>query len=84
MQEGIQLTLNKYPETVKLDLGVAAMGVESPEGALIRTGLQLHRLRSATDLSGAVAAAWRDMSVRQGHGRARTERGGTHYRASQC
>ena len=52
LQEGIQLTLDKYPETLQVDLGVAAMGVESPEGTFIRTGAELHRLPSATDLTG--------------------------------
>jgi hypothetical protein len=52
LQEGIQLTLDKYPETVTIELGVGAMGVESPEGTFIRTGAQLQRLRSATDLTG--------------------------------
>ena len=52
-QEGIQLRLDKYPQTLVVDLGVAAMGVESPEGALIRTGAGLHRLRSGCNLPGA-------------------------------
>lgn len=52
MQEGIQLVLSRYPQTMQLELGVAAMGVESPEGTFIQTGAQLQRLRSATDLTG--------------------------------
>ncbi|KAL4858517.1 Vacuolar protein sorting-associated protein 13C [Chlorella vulgaris] len=54
--EGIHLTLAKYPETVQIDLGVAAMGVESPEGTFLRTGAQMHRLRSDTDLSDELEA----------------------------
>ena len=53
-QEGIQLRLDKYPQTLVVDLGVAAMGVETPEGALIRTGAGLHRLHSGTNLPGAL------------------------------
>ncbi|KAL4447306.1 hypothetical protein ABPG77_007339, partial [Micractinium sp. CCAP 211/92] len=49
--EGIQLGLNRYPETLQVELGVAAMGVESSEGTFIQTGAQLRRLRSATDLT---------------------------------
>ncbi|KAL4443584.1 hypothetical protein ABPG75_011321 [Micractinium tetrahymenae] len=49
--EGIQLVLSKYPETLQVELGVTAMGVESPEGTFIQTGAQLQRLRSATDLT---------------------------------
>jgi hypothetical protein len=52
VQEGIQLVMDKYPETMKVDLGVAAMGVESPEGTFIRTGAELHHLPSSTDLAG--------------------------------
>jgi hypothetical protein len=57
LQEGIHLTLAKYPETVQIDLGVAAMGVESPEGTFLRTGAQMHRLRSDTELSGMAQGA---------------------------
>lgn len=37
---------------MRLGLGVAAMGAESPEGTFIRTGAELKRLRSVTDLTG--------------------------------
>lgn len=52
LQEGVELVLSKFPETLQVELGVAAMGVESPEGTFIQTGSQLQRLRSATDLTG--------------------------------
>ena len=51
LQEGIQLTLDRYPETLRVRLGVAAMGMESPEGTFIRTGAQLQRLPSGADVA---------------------------------
>lgn len=52
LQDAIHLTLDRFPETLRLQLGVGGMGLECPEGTLIRTGGQLHRLVSATDLTG--------------------------------
>lgn len=52
LQEAIHLTLDRFPETLRMQLGVGGMGLECPEGTLIRTGGQLHRLVSATDLTG--------------------------------
>lgn len=62
-QEAIHLTLDRFPETLKLQLGVGGMGLECPEGTLIRTGGELHRLVSATDLTGAAGAAACRMTV---------------------
>ncbi len=68
LQEGIQLGLNRYPETLQVELGVAAMGVESSEGTFIQTGAQLRRLRSATDLTGGRACSAASARVWVGHG----------------
>ena len=68
MQEGIHLGISRYPETLRVELGVTAMGVESPEGTFIQTGAQLQRVRSATDLSGGYRGAgggpWRSSGHR--------------------
>ncbi|KAI7845241.1 hypothetical protein COHA_001284 [Chlorella ohadii] len=69
--EDIHLTLDRFPETLRLQLGVGGMGLECPEGTLIRTGGQLHRLVSETDLTAemagpagaAAAAAQRALAV---------------------
>jgi vacuolar protein sorting-associated protein 13A/C len=69
--EDIHLTLDHFPATLRLQLGVGGMGLECPEGTLIRTGGQLHRLVSETDLTAemtgpagaAAAAAQRALAV---------------------
>lgn len=52
VQEAIHLTLDRFPETLRLQLGVGGMGLLCPEGTLIRTGGQLHRLVPDTHLTG--------------------------------
>lgn len=40
-QDGIAADIAKYPTTLKVFLGVTAMGVESPQGNFVQTGAEL-------------------------------------------
>ena len=53
--EGVEADAQMYPQTVHVDLGVAAMGVVTPEGQLIRTGARLRHSPSTPALEGQSA-----------------------------
>jgi hypothetical protein len=50
--EGLSSTTKLYPQTMHLDIEVAAMGVIAPEGNLVRTGALLHPSKSTLGLPG--------------------------------
>ncbi|KAK9908805.1 hypothetical protein WJX75_003140 [Coccomyxa subellipsoidea] len=51
--EGLSSTTKLYPQTMHLDIEVAAMGVIAPEGNLVRTGALLHPSKSTLGLPGS-------------------------------
>ena len=53
--EGVETDAQMYPQTIHVDLGVAAMGVVTPEGQLIRTGAHLRHSPSTPALEGQSA-----------------------------
>ncbi|KAK9819963.1 hypothetical protein WJX72_004515 [[Myrmecia] bisecta] len=55
--EGISCTLKKYPVSTAVQLAVQAVGIVAPEGTLLRTGADLRRLVSTTNLPGLDAEA---------------------------
>lgn len=50
--EGLSSTTKLYPQTMHLDIEVAAMGVIAPEGNLVHTGALLHPSKSTLGLPG--------------------------------
>lgn len=50
--QGLSTVTRMYPKTMQLSIEVAAMGLVTPEGNLIRTGALLHPSKSTMGLPG--------------------------------
>eukprot|EP00884_Botryococcus_braunii_P010315 jgi/Botrbrau1/19285/Bobra.0073s0028.1 len=56
--EELAVGLNMYPGTTAVKVGVAGMGVRSPEGNLVRTGDRLHSSKSGAPPGSAPIGSW--------------------------